>query len=58
MVEYNNEEERLLRIERTLARLVRATAELQAINRLKVIVETPPLVPRQPRTPRKWDRRV
>lgn len=57
MVECNNDEERYLRIQRTLQRLVKASAELEALRRPKVTVELVPLVPRDPNKPaRKWDR--
>jgi hypothetical protein len=57
MVECNNDEERRLRIQRTLQRLVKATAELEALKHPKVIVELAPLTPRDPQMPpRKWDR--
>jgi hypothetical protein len=57
MVECNNDEERRLRIQRTLQRLVKATADLEALRRPKVTEELGPLVPRDPNKPsRKWDR--
>ena len=56
MVEYNNDEERRLRVARTLRRLAEATAELEALKHPKVTVELTPLAPRDPRVPpRKWD---
>jgi hypothetical protein len=57
MIESNNDEERSLRIERTLERLVKATAELEALRHPKVTTEFAPLPARDPRQPpRKWDR--
>ena len=57
MVESNNDEERRLRIQTMLRRLVTATAELEALKRPKAIVELRPLAPRDPRLPsREWDR--
>jgi len=56
MVECNNDAERHLRIQRTLQRLVKATAELEAPRRPKVSTDLPPFAPRDPRTPlRTWD---
>jgi len=56
MVQRNNDEERRLRIELTLQRLVKATAELEALKQPKVTMELTPLPPRDPRlSPRKWD---
>ena len=53
----NDDEERRLRIQTMLRRLVTATAELEALNRPKAIVELRPLAPREPRLPpRKWNR--
>jgi hypothetical protein len=57
MVESNNGEERRLRIQATLRRLIKATAELEALRRPKITVELPPLALRDPRLSlRKWDR--
>jgi len=57
MIECNDDEERRLRVELTLERLVKATAELKALTHPTVIVELAPLAPRDPRVPpRKWDR--
>ena len=57
MVESNNDEERRLWVTRTLQRLVKATAELEALKHPKAIVELAPFTPRDPRLPpRKWDR--
>jgi len=58
MIERNNNEELRRRIERTLQRLVKATAELEALKHPPVTVELPPLAPRDPGLPpRKWDLR-
>lgn len=51
MVERNNNEEQRLRIARTLQRLVKATAELEALNQPKVTVELTPHAPRDRRVP-------
>jgi hypothetical protein len=57
MVESNNDEERRLRIQRTLQRLVKATADLEMLRHPKVTVELVPLVHRDPNKPsRRWDR--
>jgi hypothetical protein len=57
MVERDNDEERRLRIQTMLRRLVTATTELEALKRPKAIVELQPLAPRDPHLPpRKWDR--
>ena len=57
MIERNNDAERRFRIQATLRRLIKATAELEALKRPKSIVELPPLAPRDPRLPpRRWDR--
>jgi hypothetical protein len=57
MVERDNDEERRLRIQTMLRRLVTATAELEVLKGPKAIVELQPLAPREPRRPpRKWDR--
>ena len=56
MVKHNNDEERRLRIERTLQRLVKATAELEALKYPRTTMELTPLALRDPRLPpRKWD---
>ena len=52
MVERNNDEERRLRIERTIQRLFKATAELEALNHPKAALELAPLAYRDPRVPR------
>jgi hypothetical protein len=57
MVETNNDEERRIRVQTILRRLMNATAELEAPKHPKSIVEVRPLAPRDPRLPpRKWDR--
>ena len=57
MVESNNNEELRLRVARTLQRLVKATAELEALTHPKAIVELAPLMPRDPRkSPHNGDR--
>ena len=56
MIERNNDEERRLRIEWTLQRLFKATAELEALKHPKATMELTPLALRDPRVPpRKWD---
>jgi len=55
MVDCNNDEERRLRIQLTLHRLVKATAELEALKHPPVTVHLLPLAPRDPRLPpRTW----
>lgn len=49
MVECNNDDERRIRIQRTLQRLTQAAAELEALKQPKATAELPPIARRDPR---------
>jgi hypothetical protein len=57
MVESNNDAERRIRIQRTLQRLVKATAELEELQHPKASADLSSLVLREPRPPSRQQER-